>query len=815
MTEENPGNNIETLAERAKDMLERVRGASDSDALTPPPLPLSTMRDKRAEVDSADRSHADRSHDDSDATEVDDQPMSDLDDSTVEDYSTVEMADAEPRNAKPELIEIGGVPDEDEILIPEVELAETPSFDIAEDEVHETEETETAADDDVQETLVDEPIDENNVAEHEVAEHEVAELGVDVIEEDADLESLDDPFVADVQTDTDADSIEESDSLNLFGRIDEQDDYTVETDGRPQDDSTSEDFTAGDSGDHTEEAIVVDDDIAGLEFETIDADTVIAELEGLDETPVDEPTELLDLDDPTELADVDDSFELLSLDDSSEVEGVGYLGDVDAAHSGSMSTEDLIVEPDDTTNDRIESVVGLDLDDSHLAADNIEPDVDDSGVVSGSTIVAGSAAAAGAVAAASATGTASEETDTPEDAVRRRGRLSDLGPKEEPAPASQPKGRFSSRQNPAIDHDLNDLFLKPETPDQASNQRSFPWLLPMGLIAFAILAIALLFLSWYWAGDGEDNTNTNDNAQVVTEDTTPDSTPDEPTATVDSSTATTVAATTAPTTEAVAADGPTFESAADLVGVGSNTADFAELGAPLGLQQALEQLKVDENGDPVPFTLLAPSDDAIAKLTEDQLNELATDPNKARELIDYHFIDQPLTPEFLQESVGGQIMTRSGVPIFVELDGDDYVFNGNARVEIVGLEAENGSVIVIDSVLAPPTINKLLDIGNIQFKVISAIITDEGKTELQKAVTYFTENPDAEALIAGHTDTDGEAEANRRLSQRRAEAVRQFLIDAGIDGDRLDSEGFGEDEPILVNGVEDKDLSRRIEFVLK
>ncbi len=834
MTEQNTGNNIETLAERAKDMLERVRGAAGPDALTPPPLPLSTMRDKRAEADSANSSNTDDATADADVdidadVEIEDVELPEAE-ADIED-TAAEVADVELEHAKPELIEIEGVPADDEIVIPEVELAETPSFDVEDVEIDEVvsdadveiEDLEVeaeveleiedsavedsavegvvsdaevadveadAADDVHQEALVDEPI----------AEDIVDELDVPIIDEDADLESLEDPFIDDIQTDTDSDSdsdaSEDPGLLNLFGRKDERGDSTVEADSSP-DDSTSYD-TDGD----IEEAVVVDDVDAEPEVEVeepatepIDADMVIAELESLDDTPIDGPIELIDL------------------EDSTEVEGVGYLGDVDVAHSGSMSTEDLIVEPDDETNDRIESVVGLDLDDDHNAAQDVEADLDDSGVVSGSTIVAGSAAAAGAV-AASVTDSAREGADIPNDAVRRRGRLSDLGPKAEPTPAPQPKGRFSSRRRPAVDHDLNELFLKPGSPDQAATKRSFPWIVPVGAIAFAVLAIALLFLSWFWAGNGDDgsDTNDNDNAQVVTEDTAPE---DTTAVTVASTTATTVAATAAPTTEAVEEDGPQFESAADLIGVGSNTADFAQLGAPLGLQQALEQLKVDENGDPMPFTLLAPSDDAIAKLTEAQLDELAADPNAARDLIFYHFVDQPLTPEFLQESVGGQIMTRSGVPIFVELDGDDYVFNGNTRVEIAGLEAENGSVIVIDSVLTPPTINKLLDIGNIQFKVISAIITDEGKTELQKAVTYFTENPEAEALIAGHTDTDGEAEANRRLSQRRADAVRQFLIDAGIDGARLESQGFGEDEPVLVNGVEDKNLSRRIEFVLK
>ena len=143
------------------------------------------------------------------------------------------------------------------------------------------------------------------------------------------------------------------------------------------------------------------------------------------------------------------------------------------------------------------------------------------------------------------------------------------------------------------------------------------------------------------------------------------------------------------------------------------------------------------------------------------------------------------------------------------------MLNGTTRIALSEFEAGNGNVLVVDSVLQQPTINTVLNLGNIQFEVISSVITDAGKAELQKAVTYFNENPDANALIEGHTDTDGDAEANLLLSDRRARAVREFLIQQGIDGSRLVARGFGEAEPILVDGVEDKNASRRIEFTLQ
>ena len=108
----------------------------------------------------------------------------------------------------------------------------------------------------------------------------------------------------------------------------------------------------------------------------------------------------------------------------------------------------------------------------------------------------------------------------------------------------------------------------------------------------------------------------------------------------------------------------------------------------------------------------------------------------------------------------------------------------------------------------------MLDLANVQFEVLSSRITPAGQTELQNAVAFFRDNPDVTATIEGHTDSDGRPEKNLTLSQQRADAVRTFLVSNGIDGARLEAVGFGQEQPILVNGVEDKVASRRIEFVL-
>ena len=69
--------------------------------------------------------------------------------------------------------------------------------------------------------------------------------------------------------------------------------------------------------------------------------------------------------------------------------------------------------------------------------------------------------------------------------------------------------------------------------------------------------------------------------------------------------------------------------------------------------------------------------------------------------------------------------------------------------------------------------------------------------------------------IGGHTDSDGAESANLRLSQARAETVRDTLIDRGVDAAYLTAVGYGESEPVAPNDTsENKALNRRIELVV-
>ena len=87
---------------------------------------------------------------------------------------------------------------------------------------------------------------------------------------------------------------------------------------------------------------------------------------------------------------------------------------------------------------------------------------------------------------------------------------------------------------------------------------------------------------------------------------------------------------------------------------------------------------------------------------------------------------------------------------------------------------------------------------------------------LNQLVKFLKENATVKLEIDGHTDSDGDKAANIKLSQDRAEAVKNQLIALGVDASRLTSKGFGESKPVDNNttpeGMAD---NRRVEFIKK
>jgi OOP family OmpA-OmpF porin len=101
----------------------------------------------------------------------------------------------------------------------------------------------------------------------------------------------------------------------------------------------------------------------------------------------------------------------------------------------------------------------------------------------------------------------------------------------------------------------------------------------------------------------------------------------------------------------------------------------------------------------------------------------------------------------------------------------------------------------------------------VNFEFNSSKVTPESYPILYGAVQYLNQHPDIKVEIQGHTDNIGTDAYNQQLSERRATAVRDYLVAKGIDPKRLIVKGYGESVPIADNNTEEgRTLNRRIEF---
>ncbi len=113
--------------------------------------------------------------------------------------------------------------------------------------------------------------------------------------------------------------------------------------------------------------------------------------------------------------------------------------------------------------------------------------------------------------------------------------------------------------------------------------------------------------------------------------------------------------------------------------------------------------------------------------------------------------------------------------------------------------------------LQPVQKSSKIIIQNIYFEFDSHKLTPESNAELDNQAKILRDNPEINILITGHTDSKGSDDYNMRLSDRRANSVREALIERGVAPERLKAEGRGETQPLNPDDTEAAE-NRRIEF---
>jgi OOP family OmpA-OmpF porin len=104
--------------------------------------------------------------------------------------------------------------------------------------------------------------------------------------------------------------------------------------------------------------------------------------------------------------------------------------------------------------------------------------------------------------------------------------------------------------------------------------------------------------------------------------------------------------------------------------------------------------------------------------------------------------------------------------------------------------------------------------NNLDFEFNKAIIKDSSFNSLNELSEVLNQT-NWNLILSGHTDNVGSEEFNLKLSTKRAEAVKDYLINKGIAAERITAKGFGETMPIAPNDTEqNRALNRRVEFFI-
>ena len=112
----------------------------------------------------------------------------------------------------------------------------------------------------------------------------------------------------------------------------------------------------------------------------------------------------------------------------------------------------------------------------------------------------------------------------------------------------------------------------------------------------------------------------------------------------------------------------------------------------------------------------------------------------------------------------------------------------------------------------PVIIEKGRQTLNVEFDFDKSTIKKGYYQDIDDLAQVMKDYPDLSVVIEGHTDSVGTAAYNKKLSQERADAVKKYMVEKGIDANRLKAQGFGEDKPIAGNETEEgRQKNRRVE----
>ena len=169
--------------------------------------------------------------------------------------------------------------------------------------------------------------------------------------------------------------------------------------------------------------------------------------------------------------------------------------------------------------------------------------------------------------------------------------------------------------------------------------------------------------------------------------------------------------------------------------------------------------------------------------------------------------EQAVPDQIMWDGLGdNKDIVESAADYFIELEAVDRAGN---------VSRSQKDKVLVDILVIVTERGLKMRISNIEFGFGSSRITGRGTAILDRVVVILKKYANYDVVIEGHTDDIGEEAYNLRLSEGRAKSVQQYLIDKGIDDERLQYIGMGETVPLYPNtSDENRRRNRRVEFLL-
>ena len=204
--------------------------------------------------------------------------------------------------------------------------------------------------------------------------------------------------------------------------------------------------------------------------------------------------------------------------------------------------------------------------------------------------------------------------------------------------------------------------------------------------------------------------------------------------------------------------------------------------------------------------------DAVVTIKGFVYNSITNEPIKAR-IIYESLTDGKELGSIESDPVTGeyQIIVPVGTKYGYRAEAEGFMAI-NANVDL--LETKVYGELNKDLILVPIEKGAVARLNNIEFESNKSTLKESSFPELDRIASMMSQHSELKISIEGHTDNIGSDSDNVKLSQRRAQAVVDYLLQQGVASDRIEAVGWGEAKPIASNDVEEggRALNRRVEI---